>query len=316
VSTKFKISPQEKVITLGSCFSQNLSRFLTSAGFNYFVTEKAPTKLSLEQGHIKQYGIFSARYGNVYTIRQALQLLGRAFEIIPTPDDIWMLNKKFVDPFRPSVEPEGFLSREDLMTDRKAHMLKTREAFEGADVLVLTLGLSESWLSRVTGFVYPLAPGVHGGEFNPDLHIFYNFNVMEVTEDLASFCSQLKQFNAKIKIILSVSPVHIAATYEDTHVLTASVYSKSLLRVACENIRRSLDYVDYFPGYELLVGPHHAGRYLELDLRHVNELGLDRVMSVFTKSFLEGASSVLEAPLESALPLDSEIICDEDKLNL
>jgi hypothetical protein len=46
-------------------------------GFNYFVAEQAQG-LSPEQARANGYGVFSARYGNIYTVRQLLQLFERA----------------------------------------------------------------------------------------------------------------------------------------------------------------------------------------------------------------------------------------------
>ncbi|MGK3891080.1 hypothetical protein, partial [Enterococcus faecium] len=70
------------------------------------------------------------------------------------PDGRW------ADPFRPSIEPEGFATIEDLEADRRAHLAAVREMFAGLDVFVFTLGLTEAWVSRVDGAVFPIAPGV------------------------------------------------------------------------------------------------------------------------------------------------------------
>src|SRR5690242_14800578 len=77
--TKSKIINKiDKVSTMGSCFAQHLAKNIAKAGFNYFVPEKAPGNLSESEALEKNYGIFSARYGNVYTVKQAVQLFDRA----------------------------------------------------------------------------------------------------------------------------------------------------------------------------------------------------------------------------------------------
>src|SRR5690349_14915994 len=73
VHAKFRIGPQARVATAGSCFAQHISRRLQAIGFHYFVAEDAPA-LSDEARRARNYGVFSARYGNVYTARQLLQL--------------------------------------------------------------------------------------------------------------------------------------------------------------------------------------------------------------------------------------------------
>ena len=47
---------------------------------------------------------------------------------------------------------------------------------------MFTLGLTEAWRSRHDGCVFPVAPGVSGGEWSPDDHEFVNSTVEEVTQ--------------------------------------------------------------------------------------------------------------------------------------
>ncbi|KAK0329975.1 hypothetical protein LTR94_034641, partial [Friedmanniomyces endolithicus] len=63
----FMISASDKVATMGSCFAQHISRRLQASGFNYFVPEAAPASLSAAEAKAANYGVFSARYGNIYT---------------------------------------------------------------------------------------------------------------------------------------------------------------------------------------------------------------------------------------------------------
>ena len=74
-----RIGREEQVATLGSCFAQHIARHLQRSGCSYLVTEAAPVDIPPERATARQYGLFTARYGNVYTVRQALQLLRRAF---------------------------------------------------------------------------------------------------------------------------------------------------------------------------------------------------------------------------------------------
>lgn len=73
------IAPQDRVATMGSCFAQHLAKHISKSGLNYFVAEEAPNDMSEQMATDKNYGVFSARYGNIYTVRQAVQLFDRAF---------------------------------------------------------------------------------------------------------------------------------------------------------------------------------------------------------------------------------------------
>ncbi|WP_196492382.1 GSCFA domain-containing protein [Psychrosphaera haliotis] len=69
-----KISKDTKVATAGSCFAQHIARHLKNSGFNYYVEEKGHPILPSHVLKEFNYGTFSARYGNLYTARQLLQL--------------------------------------------------------------------------------------------------------------------------------------------------------------------------------------------------------------------------------------------------
>lgn len=311
----FMISASDKVATMGSCFAQHISRRLQASGFNYFVPEAAPASLSAAEAKAANYGVFSARYGNIYTVRQAVQLFDRAFGHA-TFDEAWERDDRLVDPFRPQIDPKGFADLNALRASRAEHLAAVRRVFEEADVLVFTLGLTEAWRSIATGAVYPTAPGVAGGAFDPALFEPVNFKVDEVIADLDLFVTKARSVNAGVRIILTVSPVPLKATFEDRHVLQSTVYSKSVLRVAAQHAADSHDDVVYFPSFEIITGPGGAGRYYAQDLREVKDLGVAHVMRVFERHFIRGEGA---DPAAATAPVfdtggHSDVICDEDVL--
>ncbi|MIL09501.1 GSCFA domain-containing protein, partial [Salmonella enterica subsp. enterica] len=74
----FALTPDMKIATAGSCFAQHIARHLKAAGYNYFVAEDAHPILNRAVVEAFNYGVFSARYGNIYTTRQLIQLVKRA----------------------------------------------------------------------------------------------------------------------------------------------------------------------------------------------------------------------------------------------
>ena len=321
---KFKISKDAKVATAGSCFAQHISSRLANIGFNYFVTENN-LELSKSEQKRRNYSIFSARFGNLYTARQLLQLFEEAFEGRSREVTAWQRSDgKFVDPFRPNIEPDGFENTENVQSSRDEHLSYVRQMFLEADVFIFTLGLTESWRSIISGDVYPLAPGVVAGEFDDKRYEFVNFTAQEVTADLSSFLQKLKSVNPEIKVLLTVSPVPLIATYENRHVLVSTVYSKSALRVAAEEALQKFDWVDYFPSYEIITGHYNFGKYYEKDLREVNPIGVGHAMRCFLKNYIQKDSQNEDAEnILPDLPADfdkhqinsKEIICDEESID-
>lgn len=280
-----RIEPDTKVATAGSCFAQHVARHLSKAGFNYYITEAGHPILSSNVRATHNYGTFSARYGNVYTARQLTQLIERAYGNFTPMERPWMMPDGSVrDPFRPQVQPGGFISIAEMEADRAQHLAAVRKMFENLDVFVFTLGLTECWESKEDGAVFPLCPGVEGGEFSSEKYAFRNQDVLEVTADMERFVSTLKTVNPKAEIILTVSPVPLMATAQnDAQVLTATTYSKAVLRVAADMLVQKYDFIHYFPSYEVITGSYNRGQYFAEDLRNVTEEGVTHVMKLLLK---------------------------------
>jgi hypothetical protein len=313
---RFTIGPEERVATAGSCFAQHISRRLAGLGFNYFVTE-AGEELDEAQRKARNHGVFSARFGNLYTTRQLLQLFEQCFDGRKVAEGAWQREDgRFVDALRPQVEPEGFAGAEDVLAARATHLAAVRRMFEECAVFVFTLGLTEAWRSREDGTVYPMAPGVSGGSYSPERHEFVNFDVLEVMSDLDEFLRRLKAVNPSVRVLLTVSPVPLIATYEDRDVLVATTYSKSVLRVAADMAWRRYDWVDYFPSYEIITGNYNHGAYYEDDLRGVNARGVDHAMRCFLANYTTGKPATAAAMAPPSIAADDNgLVCDEEELD-
>ena len=328
VRSGFTLSLSDKVATAGSCFAQHISRTIQQNGFNYFVSETGDTGCNAEERQKRNYGVFSARFGNIYTARQLTQLFERAYGTFIPSDQYWVRGDgKFVDPFRPQVEPDGFTSVERLENDRVEHFAAVREMFEHLDFFVFTLGLTESWHSRVDGAVFPLAPGVVAGEMDFNRYEFVNFAVSDVVTDMQAFIVRLLEVNPKARIVLTVSPVPLIATYENRHVLVSTTSSKSILRAAAAEICQCNAVCEYFPSYEIITGNYTKGAYFENDLRSIKQEGVDHVMRLFLRHYAAGVGTnnvkdklhldieELDADFMRENATSYEIICDEEALD-
>ena len=326
VRPKFKITHSDNVVTAGSCFAQHIARYLQKSGFTYFVTETAHPLLNPETIAEYNYGVFSARYGNIYTTRQLVQLLRRAYNLYIPEDDIWIRpDGRFIDPFRPQIQPNGFASKVEYDADRLQHMAAIRRAIEQLDVFVFTLGLTETWVAKSDGAAYPLCPGVAGGTFDSDRYEFVNQTVRDVTADLLETIALIRAKNPSAQIILTVSPVPLAATAEDRSVLSSTTYSKSVLRVAAEEAARNLDHIAYFPSYEIITGAYARGAYFASDLRSVTERGVNHVMRLFMRHYASDATPMKQPPsddFEDRVKLNAheveeiaKVICEEELLD-
>ncbi len=310
------ISPEQKVATMGSCFAQHLAHHIQSSGLNYYIAESAPPGMGVQEAKRRHYGVFSARYGNVYTVRQATQLFDRAFGYFSPIDDVWEKEGGFIDAFRPQIEPHVSATKEQVRVSAKAHLQHVRDVFTQCDWLVFTLGLTEGWRSKQDGAIYPMAPGVSGGHFDPEKYEFVNFTAQEVQADLELLIRNLRKVNPKAGVLLTVSPVPLIATYEKRHVWVSTTFSKAALRVAADAAERQFDNVFYFPSYEIITSPAAGGSYYADDLRQVTELGVNHVMRLFSKHFFlksdEMPSDLAKLRTLGELKKNDDIVCDEE----
>ena len=315
----FSLTTDDGFMSAGSCFASNVRRYLEARGLRYTVTE-TPHPLWPEAVEAPYYEAFSARYGNIYTARQMAQLLERALGMFAPAEEYWEADGTYIDPFRPGLRHRA-RSVDEFRALTAQHLRAVLRAISQSSVFVFTLGLSEAWLSKDDGAVFPACPGTVSGTFDPARHAFHNFSAAEVTADLVRMISLARSVNPALKIILTVSPVPLVATASGRHVLVATTYSKSVLRVAADEASRMLPQVVYFPAYELVTGPQAAGHAFEDDRRNVTEAAVATVMEAFFATFFSstpasGATPVpaqpaAEAPAEGRLPASVEAALSE-----
>jgi len=289
---KFSLPAGCKVGAAGSCFAQHIRKFFIKNGLDVYDVEPAP-KVLLEKNEMGGvdlldygYGIYSARFGNIYTVRQLLQLAQETLldHTREGAEIIWGKGGRFYDALRPGVFKYGFESARELLVQRNSHISKVKKLFINMDYFIFTLGLTEAWGNSETGLIYPTAPGVIAGEYREDLYSFVNFGFEDVYEDFVSFRELVKEFNPKLKFIITVSPVSLAATATDEHVLVATSYSKSVLRAVSGTLAKKFDDIDYFPSYDLLTSPVFRYSFHQPNLREIHPHGVDVVMDYFASA--------------------------------
>nr|WP_270729400.1 GSCFA domain-containing protein [Shimia sp. Alg240-R146] len=277
-----------KIVTAGSCFAQHVGRTLANSGFNVLDGEPVPLRMSDALANRFGYKLFSGRYGNIYTVRQLVQMMDEAEGLFQPATPVWEKNGRYYDAMRPNVEPEGLESPELVMKQRKEHLKKVLETYKQADLFVFTFGLTEAWIHKESGTVYPTAPGTIAGSFDPELYEFKNFGFTEIMADFVSFRKRMKKYNPAMKFLITVSPVPLTATASGNHVEVATSYSKSVLRTVCGTLYDKFRDVDYFPSYEIITSPNNRGVYFESNKRSVSSKGVATAMGLFLQAHNPG----------------------------
>jgi hypothetical protein len=278
---KFAIGPTDQIAVAGSCFAQHVMGRLRSKGYQVVDAEPAPYGVGPSVASAYGFQLYSARHGNIYTPRQLLQLFQESSGRRSPVDPVWEREGRYFDALRPSIEPRGLPTRDLVLAHRREHLKRVGSALKAATIFIFTLGLTEAWAHRRDGTVYPTAPGTIAGAYDENIHEFVNFSHDQVVQDLIAFRRMFLGGNAGARIILTVSPVPLTATASGEHILSATTYSKSVLRAAAGYMAAEYPDVDYFPAYEIIAGAQSRGIFYDGDLRRVSAAGVDAVMRVF-----------------------------------
>lgn len=239
---RFVLSPQTPIASMGSCFAREIKRRLIQRDYNY-ITRETSHPASLHA---------SAAWERVYSTHCMRQIFEYSFAQWK-PDLRWWTapkSKKIQDPYRRVILYDDLAQAEEDFAQHRQH---SRQALETAEVLILTLGLTEIWQDTVDGAVICLPAGPYvneGGDMSR-----YHFRVSRYAENLDNLeriYDLMTAHNPDCKIIITVSPVNLWATFRpDMDVISASCNSKATLRAVADEFTVRHENVYYFPAFEM-----------------------------------------------------------------
>ena len=312
---KFEIPENAKIGVAGSCFAQHISRHLKKHGYGVLDMEPPPPALPPELHSKFGYSIYSARYGNIYSTAQLLQLAAEASGQWTPAAHVWTRDGRYFDALRPSVEPDGLDDPEEVEEHRRFHLGQVRGLFQQLDVFIFTLGLTECWVHAESGTIFPMAPGQAFGDLPGERFVFRNLQFLDVLQQFHKFQEILQKMRGKrpYKILLTVSPVPLTATASGKHVLEATTHSKAILRAVAGQLALNQPHIDYFPSYEIVTNPRWQSAAFAPNLRSVREETVEVVMRHFFSEHLplKGAKDASPAVNERTV---EDVHCEESMI--
>ncbi len=177
----------------------------------------------------------------------------------------------------------------------EAVRLETKRLFDETEVFVLTFGLSEVWYDEPTGNVFWRT--IPKDAYDPDRHKFRVATVEENRENIRAIYDLIRRHRPDAKIIVTLSPVPLIATFRDVSCITANSVSKASLRVAIDEVVRAVrddGHMFYWPSYELITDVFRNP--FKADRRHMPGEILDHVMRLFEVAWCRG-TPITEAEL-------------------
>jgi hypothetical protein len=167
---------------------------------------------------------------------------------------------------------------------------QSRETFERyfreADAFVFTIGLAEVWVDREDGRVF--WRGVPEHVYDADRHELRLTTVDENERNIREIVRVIHAVNPDAPVVLTLSPVPLLATYRGISCMTADCVSKSILRVALDRVMGDRPpNVYYWPSFELVRWAASAfeWRAWGQDARHVHRYLVQCIVNQFVESF-------------------------------
>ncbi len=275
----FHIQPGAKVVTIGSCFARNAERALGALGLDVPANDFAvPSEYYREEGPVpnavlNKYSTQSIE-NEILADLDLVHYPNNGF--IEAPDGTWW------DPLTTSLRT---LPLEQMTEVRTAIRELTRNVLD-CDVLLMTLGLNQIWLDRETG--------ISANEMPPRAlarasHERWELTVTGATENIASLervVTAVHEANPRIRVVVTVSPVPMSATFTARDVIESNAYSKAVLRVAAQEVAQRFEFVHYFPSYEMAVNSPPELVW-EPDRLHVSDQAVRFIVGCFLDDYVE-----------------------------
>lgn len=128
-------------------------------------------------------------------------------------------------------------------------------------------------------------------------YVFRNTTVEENVNNLQAIIDLVRRSNANCDFVFSLSPVPLTATLEARSSMEADCLSKSILRVAVEQIVTTSPRCLYWPAFEIVrwLGSYFPGMYGEEDgtTGHVSERVIDLIIALFLQNYLRSTQKMV-----------------------
>ncbi|WP_291072764.1 GSCFA domain-containing protein [Empedobacter sp. UBA5987] len=259
-SSDFKLNHQHKILTIGSCFSDEIGKRLTDLKFD---------------GLINPFGVIFNSHSIQNLIERSIQK--KYF----TTADVHQNGEEF---FCFDVHSSfNALTKEAVLEELNLTLDQVHDYILSCDVLMITLGTSWIYEWKTSNQVVANCHKVDAKQFEKRL-----LTTEENLKSLELIVSDLKNINPTIRIITTVSPVrHTKDGMIENNV------SKARLLDALYQLSLQNNQVEYFPSYELVLDDLRDYRFFKEDLIHPSKQAVDYIWEKFSETYFEQSTQTI-----------------------
>jgi hypothetical protein len=249
-----RISHQDKILMMGSCFVENLSSRILQSGFT---------------AEINPFGI----------MYNPVSLAGGLYDLIDkknyTSEDLFLhqgLYHSFSHHSRFSgADMESVLSRIHSSSVRSSEFLRE------VDLLVITFGTANTYRLLSSGEVVANCHKAPANRFQEE-----RLTVNQITGQWNDLIKKLQTVNPRIKILFTVSPIrHLKDGAHENQL------NKSVLLLAANELINANAACYYFPSYEIMMDDLRDYRFYAEDMIHPNPQAIDYIWEKFSQAYFD-----------------------------
>lgn len=163
----------------------------------------------------------------------------------------------------------------DTMVDQLNEHLQLARTFLGKTTkLIITLGTAYGYVHRASGEVVANCHQLPAQHFAKEM-----LDPVAIQAQLGKALQMVKSRRPDLQVLLTVSPIrHIRDG------LIENNRSKARLLLVAEKLEQALDWVHYFPSYELVLDDLRDYRFFKDDLVHPSAMAVDYVWDHFAQA--------------------------------
>lgn len=257
---------QQSIVTLGSCFSDQIGRLLQDHRFDTTVNP---------------LGILY----NPHTISRHLATAITHQSLSPdgylTVDGL-----TYHHDFHSTMKAESISTLESKIN---AAYLSLGSTLKTANLLIITLGTAVAYRHINSGHIVGNCHRVAQSQFDQIL-----LSSRAITTRLSTVITALREYNPSLQILLTVSPVRYLK-----YGAILNNRSKAQLLIAAMRLEERHESVTYWPAYELFMDELRDYRWVESDLVHPNKQAVEVIWSRFVDSALDRQSQLILRDVKS-----------------
>ena len=260
------IDYNSKIISLGSCFAENMSE-----KFEYFKF----------QNTVNPFGIIF----NPVSIEKLVNRIVNQIEF--TEKDIFFHNDLWH-----CYEVHSELSnsnKEEFLIELNQLIDSTKKQITKSTHFIITLGTSWVYRNIKSNGIVANCHKVPQKEFNKEL-----LSIETIEKSIQDTIELIQKVNSNCNFIFTVSPVrHIKDGFAE------NTLSKAHLISAIQKNINSLKPISYFPSYEIMMDELRDYRFYNEDMLHPNQVAVDYIWKRFSESSISDESQKIMEEVDS-----------------